>query len=214
MSNGVSGAGSTVYLAAQKITMGAAGISAARVALQAPSGSAITATSTKTTGPILTADAPINDAKGPALKFFTTGAIGTDSITGFRILIDGDVVTVDPSGATDGVVNLVGDNNKKPKYEFGGDPTKRPVYYNGVGAESALTTGALDAAYLDIRNAARAIREGGFSKENAAVLLQMGVVTEARPGQTAIDENKGLRLVTNCDGKLSLTTNAAELSCQ
>jgi hypothetical protein len=52
-------------------------------------------------------------------------------------------------------------------------------------------TGALDAAYLDIRNQTTEIRESGFAKENASKVLRRGVVTSAGPGQPAVDDSTG-----------------------
>jgi hypothetical protein len=156
---------------------------------------------------MIIADAPL-DIANPALTINGAGVVGESSITGLRVRISG-AVAVDPGAPSAGVVYLVGDNTIKPKYEFGGDPTHRLVLYNGVGAESARATGALDAAYLDIRNQAREVRESGFAKENAAKVLRQGVVTEAGPGQPAIDDNRGMLAPVSCDGQLKNN----DLSC-
>jgi hypothetical protein len=71
-------------------------------------------------------------------------------------------------------------------------------------------TGALDAAYLDIRNLTTEIRESGFSKENASKVLRRGVVTSAGPGQPAVDDSTGMAGAEECEGGFA----NGSLSCQ
>ncbi|MDO8292205.1 MAG: hypothetical protein Q7T29_05005, partial [Gallionella sp.] len=110
----------------------------------------------------------------------------------------------------DGTIHLVGDDAIQPKYEFSGNPLHRSVKYNGVEATNAQLTGALDAAYLDIRNATIEIRESGFAKENANKVLRRGVVTSAGPGQPAVDDSTGTMGLASCDGNF----RDSNLACQ
>ena len=110
----------------------------------------------------------------------------------------------------DGTINLKGDDKIQPKYEFSGDLLHRKVLYNGNEATNAQLTGALDAAYLDIRNQTTEIRESGFAKENASKVLRRGVVTSAGPGQPAVDDSTGMAGMQECEGSFS----GGALSCQ
>ena len=185
------------------------GIQGATVTIKAPTGGAIqadglqgviTASQTSTTTAALTIDA--------------NGVIGnpntvTPLTEGLRVLTSG-LVVVNGSSAADGTIMLVGPDAVQPRYEFSGQLGKRSVKYNGVEATSAQLTGALDAAYLDIRNATIEIRESGFAKENANKVLRRGVVTSAGPGQPAVDDSTGLAGMASCDGSFG----AAGLTCQ
>ena len=105
---------------------------------------------------------------------------------------------------------MVGDNAFQPRPEFWGDPLHRSVKYNGFEPTSSQLTGALDAAYLDMRNATIEIRESGFAKENANKVLRRGVVTDAGPGQPAVDDSKGTMSLVTCDANFRNNT----LRCQ
>jgi hypothetical protein len=105
---------------------------------------------------------------------------------------------------------LFGDEAVQPKYEFAGDPNHRSVRYNGFEPQNAQLTGALDAAYLDIRNATTEVRESGFAKENASKVLRRGVVTSAGPGQPAVDDSTGMAGAEECEGGFA----DGSLSCQ
>ncbi|MBI5108607.1 MAG: hypothetical protein HZA62_07645, partial [Rhodocyclales bacterium] len=210
LSNGVSGAGSEVLIRANSIRIGLvrpsdssttdSGITAARVTIEAPSGGA-TILADGTQG-LITADQP--NGTTPALTIIADGVIGNPATAsptteGLWVLTSGLVkVVADTLGA--GTIMLFGDNAVQPKYEFSGDPTKRSVKYNGVEATNAQLTGALDAAYLDIRNMTTEIRESGFAKENASKVLRRGVVTSAGPGQPAVDDSTGMAGAEECEG--------------
>ena len=176
------------------------GIKAARVTIEAPTGGAILADGTQG---LITADAPFSPTT-PSLSIIANGIIGdpataTPTTVGLWVQTEG-LVVVDGNAIGDGTVMLFGDETHQPKYEFSGDPTHRSVKYNGVEATNAQLTGALDAAYLDIRNQTTEIRESGFAKENASKVLRRGVVTSAGPGQPAVDDSTGLAGMELCDG--------------
>ena len=117
---------------------------------------------------------------------------------------------VEGNGPSDGIINLKGDDKIQPKYEFSGNQLYRKVLYNGNDATNAQLTGALDAAYLDIRNMTTEIRESGFAKENASKVLRRGVVTSAGPGQPAVDDSTGMAKSEECEGGFL----NGSLSCQ
>ncbi|MDP2821866.1 MAG: hypothetical protein Q8O52_04190, partial [Sulfuritalea sp.] len=223
---GVAGAGSDVKLKANSIKVGTArpsdgsilaadtGIQAARVTIEAPlGGSTIKADGTQG---LITADAPFSsttasltiDTRAPN-GVIGNPATGSPTTEGLRVHTSGLVVVLG-NAVGDGTIMLVGDNAVQPKYEFSGDPLHRSVKYNGVEATNAQLTGALDAAYLDIRNMTTEIRESGFAKENASKVLRRGVVTSAGPGQPAVDDSTGMAGLESCDGKFG--GNA--LTCQ
>ncbi|MDA8254599.1 MAG: hypothetical protein M0Z99_02995, partial [Betaproteobacteria bacterium] len=214
----IAGAGSEVWLNATRIEVGTvrpldssttnAGIAAARVTLEAPKGSSFI-TTTGAEG-LIRLSAPLSAT--PALTILANGVIGdanAPTIKGLRVETNG-LVKVVGDGVGDGTIFLVGDDAFQPKYEFSGDPLHRVVKYNGVDATNAQLTGALDAAYLDIRNLTAEIRESGFAKENASKVLRRGVVTSAGPGQPAVDDSTGMAGLALCDGVFS----ANRLACQ
>jgi hypothetical protein len=211
-----SGTGAEVSLYASKIDVntveapsgagGVKGILGTTVILRADSGSAfqvatgdtgglVKATSTSTSTPVLTikANNPIGSTADLALRVETSG-----------------LVVVEGTGVSDGTINLKGDDKIQPKYEFSGNPLYRKVLYNGNEATNAQLTGALDAAYLDIRNATTEVRESGFAKENASKVLRRGVVTSAGPGQPAVDDSTGMAGAEECEGGFA----DGSLSCQ
>ena len=218
-SSGVAGAGNSVSIWANSIKVGKVrpsdstttdvGITGARVRIKAPSGSAIQADGTQG---LVTADEPLGTT--PALTIMADGVIGdpaTGSPTsvGFWVKTKG-LVKVVTDALSGGTVMLFGEDTFQPKYEFSGDPNKRSVKYNGVEATNAQLTGALDAAYLDIRNQTTEIRESGFAKENASKVLRRGVVTSAGPGQPAVDDSTGMAGAEECEGGFANDS----LSCQ
>ena len=87
-------------------------------------------------------------------------------------------------------------------YQYANNTNFRTVYYNGQTPSSSQLSGALDAAYTEIREATREIRESGFSKENAAKLLRTSTIVAAGPGQAAIDDNLGMSSSAKRDGSL------------
>ncbi|MCM2289096.1 MAG: autotransporter-associated beta strand repeat-containing protein, partial [Sulfuritalea sp.] len=204
----IAGAGSEVWLNATRIEVGTVrpsdssttntGITAARVTLEAPNGGSFI-TTTGAEG-LIRLSAPLSAT--PALTILANGVIGdanAPTIKGLRVETNG-LVKVVGDGVGDGTIFLVGDDAFQPKYEFSGDPLHRAVKYNGVDATNAQLTGALDAAYLDIRNLTTEIRESGFAKENASKVLRRGVVTSAGPGQPAVDDSSGMAGLESCDG--------------
>ncbi|MBI5898861.1 MAG: hypothetical protein HZB40_06520 [Rhodocyclales bacterium] len=212
LSNGTGGGGNAVLLWANLIKVGKVrpsdatttdvGITAARVTIKAPSGSAIQADGNQG---LITADEP--QGTTPALTIIADGVIGNPATAsptseGLWVKTKG-LVKVVTDALSGGTIMLFGENAFQPKYEFSGDPTKRSVKYNGVEATNAQLTGALDAAYLDIRNQTTEIRESGFAKENASKVLRNGVVTSAGPGQPAIDDSTGQTRMEDCEGGLS-----------
>jgi hypothetical protein len=218
---GVNGAGSTVWLKADSIKVGKVrpskitdtnvGIKAARVTIEAPNGgSSILADGTQG---LITVSAPLIGTT-PSLTILANGVIGdpgtaSPTTVGLWVRTDG-LVKVVGDAIGDGTIMLFGDDKVQPKYEFSGDPLHRSVKYNGVEATSAQLTGALDAAYLDIRNQTTEIRESGFAKENASKVLRRGVVTSAGPGQPAVDDSTGLAGLELCDGSFG----GGSLACQ
>ena len=136
-------------------------------------------------------------------------ATGSPTSVGFWVKTKG-LVKVVTDALSGGTVMLFGEDTFQPKYEFSGDPNKRSVKYNGVEATNAQLTGALDAAYLDIRNQTTEIRESGFAKENASKVLRRGVVTSAGPGQPAVDDSTGMAGAEECEGGFANDS----LSCQ
>ena len=189
----------------------AVGITAAQVTIEAPNGGA-TILADGTQG-LITADAPLSGTT-PALTILAEGIIGNPSTSnptteGLRVHMNG-LVKVVTDAAGNNTIMLVGDNTVQPKYEFSGQLGHRSVRYNGAEATNAQLTGALDAAYLDIRNQTTETRESGFAKENANKVLRKGVVTSAGPGQTAVDDSKGIANMGSCDGSF----NKEELACQ
>ncbi len=144
-----------------------------------------------------------------ALTIKASGAIGSTAIDALKVETSG-LVVVEGSGVSDGTINLKGDDKIQPKYEFSGNPLYRKVLYNGNEATNAQLTGALDAAYLDIRNQTTEIRESGFAKENASKVLRRGVVTSAGPGQPAVDDSTGMAGAEECEGGFANDS----LSCQ
>jgi mucin-19 len=228
--------GSDVSLKADSIRVGTVrpldgsttnvGITAARVTIQVPDGARLGGeggTHIQADGlqGLITANAqfdstPTTTAPGPisALTVIANGPIGNPNTAnptteGLRVETEG-LVTVVTNLAGVNIVNLVGNPTIQPKYEFSGVPGKRSVKYNGVEATSSQLSGALDAAYLDIRNQTTEIRESGFAKENANKILRRGVVTSAGPGQPAVDDSSGLAQVDACDGNFL----NSELICQ
>ncbi|MCM2308168.1 MAG: hypothetical protein NDI91_11980, partial [Sulfuritalea sp.] len=214
------GAGNQAWLNATRIEVGTVrpsdltttnvGITAANVTLEAPNGSAFI---TNGTEGLVTATAPLGPTAALTIRTLpTNGVIGDASaptIKGLRVQTSG-LVQVFGDGIGDGTIFLIGDDAVQPKYEFSGDPLHRVVKYNGVDATNAQLTGALDAAYLDIRNQTTEIRESGFAKENASKVLRRGVVTSAGPGQPAVDDSTGLAGMELCDGIFGSGT----LACQ
>jgi hypothetical protein len=144
-----------------------------------------------------------------ALTIKANGAIGSSATVAFVVETKG-LLVVEGSSIGDGIINLKGDDAFQPKYDGSGDPSKRTVLYNGQQAENAQLTGALDAAYLDIRNATTEVRESGFAKENASKVLRRGVVTSAGPGQPAVDDSTGMAGAEECEGGFA----DGSLSCQ
>jgi hypothetical protein len=212
LSNGTSGGGNAILLWADSIKVGKVrpfdgsnadvGITGARVTIKAPSGSSIQADGNQG---LITADEP--QGTTPALTIIADGVIGNPATAsptaeGLWVKTKG-LVKVVTDALSGGTIMLFGDDAFQPKYEFSGDPTKRSVKYNGVEATNAQLTGALDAAYLDIRNQTTEIRESGFAKENASKVLRNGVVTSAGPGQPAIDDSTGQAGMEDCEGGLS-----------
>jgi hypothetical protein len=214
------GAANQVWLNATRIEVGTVrpsdltttnvGITAANVTLEAPSGSAFI---TNGTEGLVTATAPLSATAALTIRTLpSNGAIGDSAAPttkGLRVQTSG-LVQVFGDGIGDGTIFLIGDDAVQPKYEFSGDPLHRIVKYNGVDATNAQLTGALDAAYLDIRNQTTEIRESGFAKENASKVLRRGVVTSAGPGQPAVDDSTGLAGLEQCDG----TFGGGRLACQ
>ncbi|KAF0188277.1 MAG: hypothetical protein FD165_2858, partial [Gammaproteobacteria bacterium] len=170
------------------------GIQAATVTIKAPFVGAIqTGIQADGLQGVITAAQPFGTTA--ALTIDANGVIGNPATAsptteGLRVLTSGLVVVIG-SSASDGTIMLVGPDAVQPRYEFSGQLGKRSVKYNGVEATNAQLTGALDAAYLDIRNATIEIRESGFAKENANKVLRRGVVTSAGPGQPAVDDSTG-----------------------
>jgi hypothetical protein len=215
------GAGSEVWLKADAIKVGTVrpsdgsttntGITASRVTIEAPNGGAsILANGTQG---LITAAAPLVGTT-PSLTILADGIIGNPATSnptteGLRVHTSG-LVKVVTDAAGNNTIMLVGDNAVQPKYEFSGQLGYRSVKYNGVEATSAQLTGALDAAYLDIRNQTTETRESGFAKENANKVLRRGVVTSAGPGQPAVDDSTGTATPGSCDGDFSKD----ELTCQ
>ena len=172
---------------------------------------------------LITANAPVDPAHPTesSLTIIANGPIGNPTPTdplreGLRVETNG-LVTVVTNTAAVNTVNLVGDPTKlvggvpiQPKYEFAGVLGSRSVKYNGVEATSSQLAGALDAAYLDIRNQTTEVRESGFAKENANKILRRGVVTSAGPGQPAVDDSAGLAQLETCDGSFT----GSQLACQ
>jgi hypothetical protein len=144
-----------------------------------------------------------------ALTIKANNPIGSNADLALRVETSG-LVVVEGSGVGDGIINLKGDDKVQPKYEFSGNPLYRRVLYNGNEATNAQLTGALDAAYLDIRNATTEVRESGFAKENASKVLRRGVVTSAGPGQPAVDDSTGMAGAEECEGGFA----DGSLSCQ
>jgi hypothetical protein len=220
LSHGALGAGSDVWLTANAIKVGTVrpsnaadtnvGITAARVTIEAPNGGSTIQADGKQG--LITADASFSIT--PSLKILANGVIGdlataNPTSVGLGVQTSGLVMVVGDAAA-DGTIMLFGDDKIQPKYEFSGDPKHRSVKYNGVEATNAQLTGALDAAYLDIRNQTTEIRESGFAKENANKVLRRGVVTSAGPGQPAVDDSTGMASAGMCDGKF----NNGRLTCQ
>ena len=220
LSLGALGAGNDVWLKANSIKVGTVrpsnasdtnvGITAARVTIEAPNGGSTIQADGKEG--LITADAPFSTT--PSLRILANGVIGdlataNPTSVGLGVKTSGLVVVVGDAAA-DGTIMLFGDDKIQPKYEFSGDPKHRSVKYNGVEATNAQLTGALDAAYLDIRNQTTEIRESGFAKENANKVLRRGVVTSAGPGQPAVDDSTGMAGASMCDG----TFNNGRLACQ
>ncbi|MDO8787404.1 MAG: hypothetical protein Q7J42_04965, partial [Sulfuritalea sp.] len=219
----IAGAASQVWLNATRIEVGLArpsdltttnvGISAATVILEAPSGGAFI-TAAGTAGGLVTATAPFSPTTA-SLTIRTLpgngviGNLGFPVTQGLNVRTSG-LVRVFGDALGTGTIHLVGDDAVQPKYEFSGDPLHRSVKYNGVEATNAQLTGALDAAYLDIRNATIEIRESGFAKENANKVLRRGVVTSAGPGQPAVDDSTGTMGLASCDGNF----RDSNLACQ
>ncbi|MBK9624571.1 MAG: hypothetical protein IPO38_08425 [Rhodocyclaceae bacterium] len=208
--------GSDVSLMADRINVGTVrtsnsslsdvGITAARVTLrvQDPDGGPkIAATGAEG---LITANQP-RDLTHPqlaALTLLANGYIGdpaTPNVTtvGLRVATTG-LVVVDTKLAGPNTIMLVGNPALQPVYPDSGKVGFRSVKYNGVEATSEQLTGALDAAYLDIRNQTIEIRESGFAKENANKILRRGVVTSAGPGQPAVDDSTGMAQLDSCDG--------------
>jgi hypothetical protein len=219
-----SGTGAEVWLYASNIDVntaeapsgasGVTGILGTTVILQAGSGTAFQAKTGLTGGLVKATSTATTTA---ALKILTNGsngnavagAIGSTADLALRVETSG-LVVVEGNGVSDGTVNLKGDDKVQPKYEFSGNPLYRRVLYNGNDATNAQLTGALDAAYLDIRNLTTEIRESGFSKENASKVLRRGVVTSAGPGQPAVDDSTGMAGAEECEGGFA----NGSLSCQ
>ncbi|MFH1873126.1 MAG: hypothetical protein ABIG36_21195, partial [Pseudomonadota bacterium] len=222
LSNGVAGAGNSIVFKSDHIKVGLArpsggaesGITAARVTIETVNGSGDIDYEGKagSTG-LITADAPLGATASLTIRTTSAnGVIGDSSAPttkGLRVQTSG-LVQVFGDGIGDGTIFLIGDDAVQPKYEFSGDPLHRIVKYNGVDATNAQLTGALDAAYLDIRNQTTEIRESGFAKENASKVLRRGVVTSAGPGQPAVDDSTGLAGMELCDG----TYGNDALACQ
>ncbi|MDZ4252766.1 MAG: hypothetical protein U1A72_09380, partial [Sulfuritalea sp.] len=223
LSNGVTGAGNSVALKADHIRVGLdrptggseSGITAARVTIETALSSSIdyNIPVTRATG-LITADEPFDIGTSPALTIIADGVVGNPATAnpaseGLWVMTNG-LVKVVTDALSGGTVMLFGDEAFQPKYEFSGDPLHRSVKYNGVEATNAQLTGALDAAYLDIRNQTTEIRESGFAKENASKVLRRGVVTSAGPGQPAVDDSTGLASMELCDGTFGNST----LACQ
>jgi hypothetical protein len=193
---------------------GLTGILGTTVILQADSGSAFKVSAGLAGGLV---KATSSDTATPALTIKTTGsngnvvtgAIGSNADLALRVETSG-LVLVEGNGVSDGTINLKGDDKIQPKYEFSGNPLYRRVLYNGNDATNAQLTGALDAAYLDIRNATTEVRESGFAKENASKVLRRGVVTSAGPGQPAVDDSTGMAGSEECEGGFA----NGSLSCQ
>ncbi|MCX7165482.1 MAG: hypothetical protein NTV11_04300, partial [Rhodocyclales bacterium] len=216
------GASSQVWLNATRIEVGLVrpsdltttnvGITAANVTLEAPSGGAFI-TAAGTAGGLVTATAPFSTTAALTIRTLPgNGVIGDVAFPvtqGLNVRTSG-LVQVFGDGLGTGTIHLVGDDAVQPKYEFSGDPLRRSVKYNGVEATNAQLTGALDAAYLDIRNATIEIRESGFAKENANKVLRRGVVTSAGPGQPAVDDSTGIAGAGVCDGNFT----DGSLTCQ
>ncbi|MDO8331911.1 MAG: hypothetical protein Q7T36_15710, partial [Fluviicoccus sp.] len=228
----IAGASSQAWLNATRIEVGLVrpsdptdtnvGISAAYVTLEAPSGGTPGAlagltgfiTAAGTAGGLVTATAPFSSTTA-SLTIRTlpgNGVIGDTNnpvFQGLNVRTSG-LVKVFGDALGDGTIHLVGDDAIQPRYEFSGNPLHRSVKYNGVEATNAQLTGALDAAYLDIRNATIEIRESGFAKENANKVLRRGVVTSAGPGQPAVDDSTGTMGLASCDGNF----RDSNLACQ
>jgi hypothetical protein len=222
LSNKLVGGGNSIYFKSDHIKVGLAqpsggtesGITAARVTIETVNGSG-DIDYEKKTGPtgLITADEPSGLTAALTIKTTpgngTIGDFANPTEKGLRVEVSGRVV-VDGTASGDGTIFLIGDDAIQPKYEFAGDSTKRSVRYNGAQVENAQLTGALDAAYLDIRNQTTEIRESGFAKENASKVLRRGVVTSAGPGQPAVDDSTGMAGLEPCDGNFGEST----LSCQ
>ncbi|MCF8177703.1 MAG: hypothetical protein K9J74_04285, partial [Sulfuritalea sp.] len=218
----LAGTGKEAWLNATRIEVGKVrpsdstttnvGITAANVTLEAPSGGAFI-TANGTAGGLVTATAHLSSTAALTIRTLPgNGVIGNVSFPvtqGLYVNTDG-LVQVFGDAISAGTIHLVGDDSVQPKYEFSGNPLYRSVKYNGVEATNAQLTGALDAAYLDIRNQTTEIRESGFAKENANKVLRRGVVTSAGPGQPAIDDSTGLASAELCDGNFK----GGQLACQ
>ncbi|MCF8198369.1 MAG: filamentous hemagglutinin N-terminal domain-containing protein [Sulfuritalea sp.] len=218
----IAGSGKEAWLNATRIEVGKVrpsdstttnvGIKAANVTLEAPSGSAFI-TAAGTSGGLVTATAPLSSTAALTIRTLPgNGVIGNVAFPvsqGLNVNTSG-LVKVFGDAVGTGTIHLVGDDAVQPKYEFSGNPLYRSVKYNGAEATNAQLTGALDAAYLDIRNQTTEIRESGFAKENANKVLRRGVVTSAGPGQPAIDDSTGLASAELCDGGFS----GGQLACQ
>jgi hypothetical protein len=185
---------------------GVTGILGTTVILRADSGSAFKVGTGDTVGLVKATSTSTSD---PALTIKANNPIGSNPDLAFRVETSG-LVVVEGSGVSDGIINLKGDDKIQPKYAFSGNPLYRRVLYNGNEATNAQLTGALDAAYLDIRNMTTEIRESGFAKENASKVLRRGVVTSAGPGQPAVDDSTGMAGAEECEGGFANSS----LSCQ
>jgi hypothetical protein len=220
LAGGIAGSGGAVALYANAIRIGKAGnpstgadtrsgIQGGRVTLKIDAGGTLTANGSQG---LITADEP--QAGDYALTLDVPDAIplaapGDPKAEGLWIKTNGKVRVI-PDGSGSNKVWLFGDEAFQPKYEGSGDLSKRSVLYNGVEATNSQLTGALDAAYLDIRNANTEIREGGFAKENASKILKRGVVTSAGPGQPAVDDSTGMAGAEDCEGSFA----GGNLGCQ
>jgi filamentous hemagglutinin family protein len=219
-----SGTGAKISLYANRIDVntleapsgagGVSGILGTTVILQADKGSDFVA-KTGLTGGLVKATSTATSTAALTIKTIgsngnvVTGAIGSTADLALRVETSG-LVVVEGNGVSDGSINLKGDDQFQPKYEFSGNPLYRRVLYNGNEATNAQLTGALDAAYLDIRNMTTEIRESGFAKENASKVLRRGVVTSAGPGQPAVDDSTGMAGSEECEGGFA----NGSLSCQ
>jgi hypothetical protein len=220
LSNGSAGGGGSVALYADAIRIGTAGnpstgtdtrsgIQGGRVTLKIDGGGTLTASGSQG---LITADEP--QAGDFALTLDVPDGIplatpGNPKAEGLWVKTTGKVRVI-PDSIGPNKVWLFGDDAFQPKYEGSGDLSKRAVLYNGVEATNAQLTGALDAAYLDIRNATTEVRESGFAKENASKVLRRGVVTSAGPGQPAVDDSTGMAGAEECEGGFA----DGSLSCQ